>query len=240
MSLDVPFNGFDLAMDVDEYIRERDWTDDYMPQPGVPEVLKMDNYFTKEELNVSTALGSKGIQELAVTPLDVNDMLNMKLPNEYYFPNMNLGVENNITQNMTPNSSINSSLDFSQENIWDEITQDFSFSPGIDPFQENVSQQFYGQPYQRERSNSSMSIFESMPIESPKRTRSVSNPTPGKKKKVFYCHLCPTTFSRNHDLKRHIRIHLGIRPHKCQTCPKSFTRADALHRHVNVRGCRGV
>ena len=62
----------------------------------------------------------------------------------------------------------------------------------------------------------------------------------GKIKKTFYCHLCPSTFSRNHDLKRHIRIHLGIRPYKCATCPKAFTRADALHRHIHIRGCRGA
>jgi uncharacterized Zn-finger protein len=99
----------------------------------------------------------------------------------------------------------------------------------------------------RARSNSALSLLDESFSDSsflqsatPKRQRSASNPNPDKKKKTFYCHLCPTTFSRNHDLKRHIRIHLGIRPHKCQTCPKTFTRADALHRHVHIRGCRGM
>ncbi|EGF79557.1 hypothetical protein BATDEDRAFT_12478, partial [Batrachochytrium dendrobatidis JAM81] len=54
----------------------------------------------------------------------------------------------------------------------------------------------------------------------------------------FKCDMCPSTFSRNHDLKRHIRIHLGIRPYKCERCDKSFTRMDALHRHTAVRGCK--
>ncbi|KAJ1342534.1 hypothetical protein BSLG_002852 [Batrachochytrium salamandrivorans] len=56
--------------------------------------------------------------------------------------------------------------------------------------------------------------------------------------KPFKCEMCPSTFSRNHDLKRHVRIHLGIRPYKCDMCEKSFTRMDALHRHTAVRGCK--
>ncbi|KAJ3315140.1 hypothetical protein HDV04_004281 [Boothiomyces sp. JEL0838] len=58
--------------------------------------------------------------------------------------------------------------------------------------------------------------------------------------KPFQCPMCTSSFSRNHDLKRHVRIHLGIRPYKCDTCPKSFTRMDALHRHSTVKGCKGM
>ncbi|KAI8892089.1 hypothetical protein BC833DRAFT_612674 [Globomyces pollinis-pini] len=57
--------------------------------------------------------------------------------------------------------------------------------------------------------------------------------------KTFRCQICSSSFSRNHDLKRHVRIHLGIRPYACETCPKMFSRMDALHRHTNVRGCKG-
>jgi len=72
----------------------------------------------------------------------------------------------------------------------------------------------------------------------PVKPRNVSKRTKTKDGKSFPCSMCSSSFSRNHDLKRHIRIHLGIRPYKCDTCPKSFTRQDALNRHKNIRGCR--
>ncbi|KAI9500179.1 hypothetical protein BX070DRAFT_177378, partial [Coemansia spiralis] len=47
----------------------------------------------------------------------------------------------------------------------------------------------------------------------------------------FKCETCEQSFSRNHDLKRHVKIHSGIKPHKCPKCGKSFGRSDALKRH---------
>ncbi|KAG5459694.1 MAG: hypothetical protein BJ554DRAFT_8354 [Olpidium bornovanus] len=41
-------------------------------------------------------------------------------------------------------------------------------------------------------------------------------------------------FSRQHDMKRHAKLHLGIKPHTCRACHKSFARMDALHRHLKV------
>jgi len=53
----------------------------------------------------------------------------------------------------------------------------------------------------------------------------------------FKCDQCPQSFSRNHDLKRHKRIHLAVKPFPCGHCEKSFSRRDALKRHVLVKGC---
>ncbi|KAI9863127.1 MAG: hypothetical protein M1813_003947 [Trichoglossum hirsutum] len=53
----------------------------------------------------------------------------------------------------------------------------------------------------------------------------------------FKCDLCPQSFNRNHDLKRHKRIHLAVKPFPCQHCEKSFSRKDALKRHILVKGC---
>lgn len=44
----------------------------------------------------------------------------------------------------------------------------------------------------------------------------------------FKCDQCPQSFNRNHDLKRHKRIHLAVKPFPCKDCDKSFSRKDAL------------
>ena len=44
----------------------------------------------------------------------------------------------------------------------------------------------------------------------------------------FKCDQCPQSFNRNHDLKRHKRIHLAVKPSPCGHCDKSFSRKDAL------------
>ncbi|TGZ82466.1 hypothetical protein EX30DRAFT_347786 [Ascodesmis nigricans] len=53
----------------------------------------------------------------------------------------------------------------------------------------------------------------------------------------FRCDQCSQSFSRNHDLKRHKKIHLAVKPHPCDNCDKSFSRKDALKRHRLVKGC---
>jgi len=53
----------------------------------------------------------------------------------------------------------------------------------------------------------------------------------------FRCDSCPQSFHRNHDLKRHKRIHLAVKPFPCPYCDKSFSRKDALKRHKLVKGC---
>ncbi|KAK9465086.1 zinc finger protein [Lipomyces arxii] len=55
----------------------------------------------------------------------------------------------------------------------------------------------------------------------------------------FKCDQCPQSFNRNHDLKRHKRIHLDIKPFPCLNCDKTFSRKDALKRHTLVKGCGG-
>lgn len=44
----------------------------------------------------------------------------------------------------------------------------------------------------------------------------------------YKCGQCPQSFNRNHDLKRHTRIHLSVKPFPCGTCEKAFSRKDAL------------
>ncbi|CAD6591955.1 MAG: hypothetical protein ASARMPREDX12_005516 [Alectoria sarmentosa] len=61
-------------------------------------------------------------------------------------------------------------------------------------------------------------------------------PTPHNER-PFKCDQCPQSFNRNHDLKRHKRIHLAVKPFPCGFCEKSFSRKDALKRHILVKGC---
>ncbi|KZF20930.1 hypothetical protein L228DRAFT_249767 [Xylona heveae TC161] len=49
----------------------------------------------------------------------------------------------------------------------------------------------------------------------------------------FRCDQCPQSFNRNHDLKRHKRIHLAVKPFPCGHCEKSFSRKDALKVSLN-------
>lgn len=44
----------------------------------------------------------------------------------------------------------------------------------------------------------------------------------------YKCDQCHQSFSRNHDLKRHKKIHLAVKPFPCDACDKSFSRKDAL------------
>lgn len=46
--------------------------------------------------------------------------------------------------------------------------------------------------------------------------------------KPHQCDQCPTAFTRNHDLKRHKRIHWAVKPYPCDGCDKAFSRKDAL------------
>jgi hypothetical protein len=51
---------------------------------------------------------------------------------------------------------------------------------------------------------------------------------PSANDRPFKCDQCPQSFNRNHDLKRHKRIHLSVKPFPCTHCDKSFSRKDAL------------
>ncbi|KAI0169758.1 hypothetical protein GGR52DRAFT_551367 [Hypoxylon sp. FL1284] len=53
----------------------------------------------------------------------------------------------------------------------------------------------------------------------------------------FKCPTCSAGFNRNHDLKRHTKIHLEVKPFPCGFCEKAFSRKDALKRHRMVKSC---
>lgn len=55
--------------------------------------------------------------------------------------------------------------------------------------------------------------------------------------KPFKCDQCMQSFNRNHDLKRHKRIHLAVKPYPCGHCDKSFSRKDALKVCIRLLVC---
>ena len=46
----------------------------------------------------------------------------------------------------------------------------------------------------------------------------------------FKCSACPASFARNHDLKRHLKLH-DKTAWRCEGCNKVFSRRDAIKRH---------
>ncbi|XP_046543705.1 zinc finger protein 235-like isoform X1 [Haliotis rubra] len=49
---------------------------------------------------------------------------------------------------------------------------------------------------------------------------------------LFTCKICFKGFTARNNLKRHFRLHTGVRPYKCTMCAQGFTRKDDLKAHV--------
>ncbi|KAJ3494283.1 hypothetical protein NLJ89_g10842 [Agrocybe chaxingu] len=54
----------------------------------------------------------------------------------------------------------------------------------------------------------------------------------------YRCNICPASFARNHDLKRHIKLH-DNKAWRCEGCQKIFSRRDAIKRHKTGTKNRG-
>lgn len=52
--------------------------------------------------------------------------------------------------------------------------------------------------------------------------------------KEHTCNICGHQFVRLSGLKRHMKIHLGIKPFKCDKCDKTFQEKLALKRHTLI------
>ena len=54
------------------------------------------------------------------------------------------------------------------------------------------------------------------------------------KERRFHCSEvgCTRSFYQRSDLRRHQRVHLGVKPFKCSICHKEFTQRGSLYRHA--------
>ena len=51
------------------------------------------------------------------------------------------------------------------------------------------------------------------------------------KGKLLCCKLCSKTFHTSKGMKRHLNLHMGLKPHMCDECPAAFADPGSLLRH---------
>ena len=54
------------------------------------------------------------------------------------------------------------------------------------------------------------------------------------RKRIFQCHICYNSFTREWNLKNHIRTHTGERPYPCPICYRRFNMKHHLKRHLET------
>ena len=56
----------------------------------------------------------------------------------------------------------------------------------------------------------------------------------GRDVKPHQCQQCLKTFSSNHQLVQHIRVHTGEKPYKCSYCDRRFKQLCHVQQHTRV------
>ncbi|KAH8269770.1 hypothetical protein KR018_001479 [Drosophila ironensis] len=60
------------------------------------------------------------------------------------------------------------------------------------------------------------------------------NVTPGTDTKPHQCQQCMKSFSSNHQLVQHIRVHTGEKPYKCSYCDRRFKQLSHVQQHTRL------
>ncbi|XP_030566652.1 uncharacterized protein LOC115766780 [Drosophila novamexicana] len=61
-----------------------------------------------------------------------------------------------------------------------------------------------------------------------------SGTTPGAETKPHQCQQCMKSFSSNHQLVQHIRVHTGEKPYKCSYCDRRFKQLSHVQQHTRL------
>ena len=56
----------------------------------------------------------------------------------------------------------------------------------------------------------------------------------GRDVKPHQCQQCLKTFSSNHQLVQHIRVHTGEKPYKCSYCDRRFKQLSHVQQHTRL------
>jgi uncharacterized Zn-finger protein len=52
--------------------------------------------------------------------------------------------------------------------------------------------------------------------------------------KPHQCQQCLKSFSSNHQLVQHIRVHTGEKPYKCSSCDRRFKQLSHVQQHTRL------
>ncbi|XP_023036276.1 uncharacterized protein LOC6651637 isoform X3 [Drosophila willistoni] len=63
---------------------------------------------------------------------------------------------------------------------------------------------------------------------------SLGGGTPGADTKPHQCQQCMKSFSSNHQLVQHIRVHTGEKPYKCSYCDRRFKQLSHVQQHTRL------
>ncbi|KAI9575544.1 hypothetical protein GQX74_015575 [Glossina fuscipes] len=56
----------------------------------------------------------------------------------------------------------------------------------------------------------------------------------GNESKPHQCQQCMKSFSSNHQLVQHIRVHTGEKPYKCSYCDRRFKQLSHVQQHTRL------
>lgn len=56
----------------------------------------------------------------------------------------------------------------------------------------------------------------------------------GAESKPHQCQQCMKSFSSNHQLVQHIRVHTGEKPYKCSYCDRRFKQLSHVQQHTRL------